>query len=107
MTRFAVLLALAAGAAALAGCADRGAAPANGPGAPAPAAAVTETIKVSGMTCGGCENSIKSSVAKLEGVREVQADHAAGRATVTYDPAKVDRAAIKGAIEKLGYKVEG
>jgi copper chaperone CopZ len=120
MTRFAVITAIAFGAAVLAGCGSRESAPAAAgqPGdQPAgrpgdhpgeqPAASVTETLKVAGMTCSGCEHSITTTVAKIDGVRDVRADHKAGQATVSYDPAKVDRAAIKVAIEKLGYKVEG
>ena len=66
----------------------------------------TAVFKVVGMTCGGCEVGVKMSVKKLDGVAEVEASHEEGRATVTYDPAKVTPAMIIAAIEKLGYAAE-
>ena len=63
----------------------------------------TTVFKVGGMTCGGCEASVKMVVKKLDGVDKVTASNKEGRATVTYDPAKVSTKDIEAAIEKLGY----
>lgn len=98
-------LALVAALGITAGCGRPEAAPA--PAGESPAATVTESFKVSGMTCGGCEGQVKATVAKVEGVVEVKADHKAGQAIVTYDPARAGKDEIRGAIEKAGYKVEG
>ncbi len=68
--------------------------------------ALTSVFKVEGMTCGGCEASVKISLKRLDGVREVTASHSEKRATVTYDAERVSPAAIVEAIEKLGYKAE-
>ena len=57
-------------------------------------------------TCGGCEASVKMTVKRLDGVREVEASHTEKRATVTYDAKKVSPEAIVAAIEKLGYTAE-
>ena len=65
----------------------------------------TVTLRVTGMTCGGCENAVKRAVAQLEGVSEVTASHQAEAVAVTYDPARVDRSAIEAKIQKLGYQV--
>jgi len=62
-------------------------------------------LQVTGMTCGGCENAVKRSVLRLEGVSNVTASHADNQVTVEYDAAKVDRRAITDAIGKAGYQV--
>jgi copper chaperone len=63
------------------------------------------TLKVTGMTCGGCENAVKRAVGSLKGVSDVRASHQANEVTVTYDPALIDRAAIAQRIETAGYRV--
>jgi copper chaperone CopZ len=64
-----------------------------------------ETLRVTGMTCGGCENAVKRAVGKLAGVESVDASHAEQRVTVTFDAALVSLGAVKTKIEGLGYKV--
>jgi copper chaperone len=63
------------------------------------------TLSVTGMTCGGCENAVKRAVSALDGVADVSASHGENRVTLTYDPSKVDRAAIARRIEGAGYTV--
>lgn len=67
----------------------------------------TMELVVEGMHCTGCENTIKKSVGELEGVKEVNASHTGGMATVIYDTALTSMAEIKAAIEGKGYKVTG
>ena len=63
------------------------------------------TLKVTGMTCGGCEKAVTFALSSLEGVSDVTASHRDNRVTLTYDPAKVDRAAIAKGIANAGYEV--
>ncbi len=63
-------------------------------------------IQCSGMTCTGCENTIKGKVKKVDGVKDVLADHKTNVVKASYDPGKTNPDAIKGAIESAGYKVE-
>ena len=65
----------------------------------------TVTLRVTGMTCGGCENAVKRAVGQLDGVEEVAASHKAEEVVVTYDAARVDRDAIAAKIQRLGYQV--
>ncbi len=65
----------------------------------------TLTLKVTGMTCGGCENAVKRAVGQLEGVTEVAASHKAEQVVVTYDAARLGREAIAAKIQRLGYQV--
>ena len=40
------------------------------------------TLKVSGMTCGGCESAIRRVLSMVEGVTSATASHQAGEVTV-------------------------
>lgn len=63
-------------------------------------------IQTKGMTCTGCENTIKSKVKKVEGVKDVMADFKSNTVKASFDPAKTNPEAIKEAITSAGYKVE-
>ncbi len=63
------------------------------------------TLKVSGMSCTGCENAIKRVLKQVNGVQDVAASHAAGTVDVTYDADRTDTAQFKQKIEALGYQV--
>ncbi len=66
----------------------------------------TLNLRVTGMSCNGCENAVKRAVGQLPGVLAVQASHVAGTVEVTYDDRSVTREAIADKIVKLGYGVE-
>lgn len=73
---------------------------------PAEAARVF-TMKITGMTCSGCEAAVKIAAKKVDGVKNATASYARGIAEVTYDPAKTSPDAIAKAVaQKTGYKVE-
>jgi copper chaperone len=65
------------------------------------------TLKVTGMTCGGCENAVRRAVGSIVGVATVTASHMNNRVTVEYDPAKATVAQITQAIGTAGYQVNG
>jgi copper ion binding protein len=65
----------------------------------------TLTLRVTGMTCGGCENAVQRAVGQLDGVAEVAASHKAEEVVVTYDAARVGREAIAAKIQRMGYQV--
>jgi len=46
------------------------------------------TIKVSGMTCGGCEKNIENALSEIDGISEVKADRK-GSVYIEYDLMKV------------------
>lgn len=60
-------------------------------------------LRVEGMMCGGCENSVQKVVAAVAGVESVKADHKAAKVLVTGDG--VERDAVVKSIEDAGYKV--
>ncbi|KGP77474.1 ATPase P [Paenibacillus sp. MAEPY2] len=61
------------------------------------------SIQLSGMTCAACALKIEKVLNKLEGVSEANVNFAMEKATVTYDPSKVDIGKMEASIEKLGY----
>lgn len=63
------------------------------------------TLTVHGMTCEGCEASIRRAVGRVDGVAEVSADHVAERVVVR--PADIDEDAVRAAIEDAGFEVAG
>jgi copper chaperone len=62
-------------------------------------------IKTKGMFCSHCENTVKTSVTKLDGVKEVIADAKTNTAIVTFDESKTNVKAIEEAIVDAGYEV--
>jgi len=61
------------------------------------------TLKVQGMSCGHCVNSVEGAVKKLGATGKV--DLTAGSVTVEYDESRVSLDAVKEAIEEQGYDV--
>lgn len=62
-------------------------------------------LKVGGMSCMGCVNSVKRLLEALPGVGRVAVDLAGASAEIDYDPAQVDPAALRHAIVDGGYSV--
>ena len=62
-------------------------------------------LPVEGMTCAACATRIGRGLGKLDGVERADVNLAAARATVVYDPARVDRDQLTSKIESLGYSV--
>lgn len=64
----------------------------------------TMTIKVGGMTCGGCVASITRVLSALDGVAQAEVSLERGEAVVSVDPAKASRAQLIAAIEEAGFE---
>lgn len=62
------------------------------------------TLKVHGMSCNHCVNSVEGAVRSLGASAKV--DLAANSVSVEFDESSVSLAAIKEAIEDQGYEVE-
>ncbi len=63
-------------------------------------------LDVEGMTCGGCEEAIKTTLKKFDGVQAVEANFEKGRAEVTVQEGKDDVQAMIEALDKIGYKAK-
>ncbi|MDP9468488.1 MAG: heavy metal translocating P-type ATPase [Chloroflexota bacterium] len=63
------------------------------------------TLPVVGMTCASCVTRIERFLGKADGVSDAVVNLATERASVRYDPARIDRDGIVAAIEAAGYEV--
>jgi copper chaperone CopZ len=62
-------------------------------------------ISIEGMTCGHCAMTVTNELATLEGISNVQVDHATGKATVESEGVSEDQ--LSAAIEEAGYQATG
>jgi Cu+-exporting ATPase len=62
-------------------------------------------IHITGMTCTTCAATIEKGLAKTLGVEQAKVSFASEKASVEYDPTKVDLAKIKNTISQIGYGV--
>ena len=63
------------------------------------------TIRIKGMSCEHCVQSIKESLEALPGVGLAKPDLQAKTVALEFDPAKTPLGKIKGEIENLGFDV--
>lgn len=63
-------------------------------------------LKVGGMHCKSCARLIELELKDKDGVQAVSVDEAAGHASIEYDPARIDLAALRQAIRDAGYDVQ-
>ena len=61
------------------------------------------TLKLQGMSCASCANSIEEAIRSVPGVSECSVNFGAEQATVTYDPKGTDLEAIQDAVDAAGY----
>lgn len=62
-------------------------------------------INVKGMTCGGCEKSVKNALTNLSGVEHVGIDLKTGQVDVAYNNEEISLEKICEEIEDIGYDV--
>lgn len=63
-----------------------------------------QSFTVTGMSCGGCEENVESSLTSMDGVTRVEADHESDTVEVVADDVSADD--LTDAIESAGYDVE-
>jgi mercuric transport protein len=63
----------------------------------------TVTLRVEGMTCGGCAIAARKVLERLDGVTKAEVSYEKQRAVVTYDPERVTVEQMIAAVKKLGY----
>ncbi|GAA4838087.1 heavy metal translocating P-type ATPase [Paenibacillus vulneris] len=61
------------------------------------------TLQISGMTCAACANRIEKGLKKMDGVADANVNFALERASVTFDPNKVNLNSLEQKIQALGY----
>ncbi len=66
----------------------------------------TITLKLRGMSCAACANSIEAAIRAVPGVSESNVNFGIERASVTYNPAQTNVAVIQAAVVAAGYSAE-
>lgn len=66
----------------------------------------TAVIAVGGMSCGSCAAHIEGVLAKAPGVKSIEVSFEKSQAVVKYDPKATSPAAIRTAIEAIGYTTD-
>ena len=64
-------------------------------------------IRIEGMHCHKCEQSIKKNLQRNPGVHEVEVDFASGQASVLFDPARINVGKLIDDVKETGYKPTG
>ena len=63
------------------------------------------SIHVTGMTCTTCASTIEKGLSQTPGVEQANVNFASEKASIKYDPTKVNLARIKDTVSQLGYGV--
>lgn len=66
----------------------------------------TEHLIVTGMTCGGCVNSLTRALKSVAGVSDVNVLLATGETSVQYNEQLTSPEQLKLAVENAGYGIE-
>lgn len=67
----------------------------------------TIELPIRGMDCAACSASVRDALTALPGVAAAEVLLAAEKAIVRFDPARIDPAALRRAVEGAGYAVPG
>lgn len=62
------------------------------------------SIEVTEIHCSNCENTIKTALSRLEGVRVVTPNASDNKVHVTYDEEQVDESRLRTKLTELGYE---
>ncbi|MEO8092097.1 MAG: heavy metal translocating P-type ATPase [bacterium] len=87
---------------------DNGAAEATETSRPAPAAEAAAVcavdLEIRGMHCAGCVQTVERALADVPGVSEASVNFGVERASVAYDPDRVEIADLERAVSESGYR---
>ena len=64
-------------------------------------------IRIEGMHCHKCEQSIQKALSAFPGVHEVEVDFASGQASVLFDRGSVSVSKLMEAVNEAGYHATG
>jgi copper chaperone CopZ len=64
-------------------------------------------VRIEGMHCHKCEQTIQKALTRLPGVHEVEVDFNSKQASVLYDQAQVNVKTLTDAVTETGYRVTG
>lgn len=65
-----------------------------------------KSLKIEGMHCAGCANSVEASLSKVKGVEKVSVNLATEKALVEFQNGTVDDAVLREAVQSAGYDIK-
>ena len=65
-----------------------------------------ESMKITGMTCGGCVLSVQGVLKAVTGVADAEVSLDTGLARVSYDETQTSSEQLKSAVRNAGFGVE-
>ncbi len=65
----------------------------------------TETINVSGMTCGGCTAKVSGALSSVPGVAKVDVSLPKKTAEITFDEKRASMESMGAALRSIGYDI--
>jgi mercuric transport protein len=65
----------------------------------------TETLQVTGMSCGGCAINVAGALKAVDGVNDARVSFENKEATVDFDETRTSTEQLKSAIRHAGYGV--
>ena len=71
---------------------------------PSAGALETRELTIAGMGCDNCARKLDRALRAKDGVKDVRVDSIAGRATVTFDPARTNIPELQAVVVKRGYR---
>jgi copper chaperone CopZ len=66
-----------------------------------------QTFTVTGIHCEGCEANIETGLRRLDGVRDVKADHREQTIWVRFDDRRLDEERVAEQLDRVGYSPVG
>jgi len=66
----------------------------------------TRDLVIAGMGCDNCVRKLERALRATDGVKEARVDGIAGRATVTFDPARTNVPELQQVVAKSGYRAD-
>jgi copper chaperone len=67
----------------------------------------TAMLKIEGMHCSGCANTIKTLVEKQPGVQMAQVSFEESQARILYDPQAIGEERLVAVVQQPGFQVVG
>ncbi len=61
-------------------------------------------LKIEGMHCGGCAQSVKRLLEREPGVQSAEVAYETGEARVQFDPAQLDEQRLIAVVQQPGYQ---
>jgi len=66
----------------------------------------TRELVIAGMGCDNCVRKLERALRAKEGVKDAHVDGIAGRARVTFDPARTNVSELQQVVAKSGYRAD-